>query len=65
MPCHTSWTGHQAIFDQDEETGVDTSRIVNRKSGKTIQMQRERNVWTIDAFIEEEVQNSSPFGRQG
>ena len=58
-------TGHQVIFDQDEETGVDTSRIVNRKSGKTIQMQRERNVWTIDAFIEEEVQNSSPFDRQG
>ena len=26
--------GHQAIFDQDEATGVDTSRIVCKKTGK-------------------------------
>ena len=58
-------TGHQAIFDQDEATGVDISRIVHKKSGRTIQMKRERNVWTIDAFVTEDVDEASDVGRQG
>ena len=59
--------GHQVIFDQDEVTGVDTSRIVNKKSGKMIPLSRERNVWTIDAFIEEDenADPETPFGRRG
>ena len=33
--------GHQVIFDRDEKTGVDTSRIVNKASGKTIPLIRD------------------------
>ena len=56
--------GMMVLFDQDEKTGVDTSRIVNKKTGKSIKMNRSRNVWTIDAFIEEEDSLAS-FPRQG
>ena len=57
--------GHQVLFDQDEETGVDISRIINKSTGRTIAMRRERNVWTIDAFIQEDVNEAPGFGRQG
>ena len=46
---------NQVIFDQDEATGMDISRIVNKKIGKIINVTRERNVWT----------NVGDFGRRG
>ena len=57
----------RVIFDRDEKTGVDTSHILHKKTGKSIKMKRERNVWTIDAFIDEgdEVNAVSSFARQG
>ena len=54
----------RVIFDRDAKTGVDTSHILMKDSGKTIKMRRERNVWTIDAFIDEERPVSS-FVRLG
>ena len=57
--------GKQVIFDQDEVTGMDTSRIVDKKTGQIIQLVRDRNVWTIDAYIEDEVDNQSGFHRRG
>ena len=56
---------NQVIFDQDEVTGLDISRIINKKTGKIINMTRERNVWTIDAFIEENPDEVGDFGRRG
>ena len=56
---------NQVIFDKDDATGLDISRIVNKKTGKIIQMTRERNVWTIDAFIDEEPNQDDDFGRRG
>ena len=56
--------GHQVIFDMDAKTGVDTSRIVNKATGKMIPLVRERNVWTIDAYIEDE-NDESLFSRRG
>ena len=59
--------GHQVIFDQDATRGIDTSRIVHKESGKTIPLKRERNVWTIDVYIEEDAgrNESQGFGRRG
>ena len=58
--------GYLVTFDQDERSGIDTSRITHKKSGKMIPLSRDKNVWTIDAYIEEEVENTeSPFGRRG
>ena len=57
---------HFTIKDgQDEVTGLDVSRIINKKTGKIIQMTREHNVWTIDAFIEEDPDEVGDFGRRG
>ena len=56
--------GMRVIFDQCEQTGVDTSHILIKGTGQTIKMKRERNVWTIDASVEEEDTLSS-FTRQG
>ena len=58
--------GYLVTFDQDERSGVNTSRITHKKSGKMNPLTRERNVWTIDACVEEEAENAeSPFGRRG
>ena len=57
--------GHHVLFDQDDSTGVDTSRIVHKKMGRTIRMVRDRNVWTIDAYIGEGLEEGAGFGRQG
>ena len=46
--------GHRVIFDRDEATGLDTSLIVNKTTGVSTKMRRERNVWVIDAWVEED-----------
>ena len=56
--------GMRVIFDRDEKTGIDTSHIMNKKTGKSIQMVRTRNVWTIEAFIDED-ETVASFQRQG
>ena len=58
--------GMKVIFDRDERSGVDTSHILNKKTGKTIKLRRERNVWAIDAYIDEDDETAvSSFARQG
>ena len=45
---------HRVVFDQDNDTGEDISFITDKASGDVIKMRRDRNVWVIDAYIEEE-----------
>ena len=47
-------SGHKVVFDRDEATGVDLSFITHKKSGNTVRMRRERNVWVIDAFVDDD-----------
>ena len=49
---------HRVVFDQDEATGRDISFITNKGTGKSIKMRRDRNVWVIDAYIDEDVEPS-------
>ena len=58
--------GHRVIFDKDDKTGLDISFIVNKKTGVSTKMRREKNVWVVDAWIEEEdpVHNDAGFARQ-
>ena len=53
-------TGHRVVFDKDEVTGMDLSFIICKKTGSSVKMKRERNVWIIDAFVD----GSSDFSRQ-
>ena len=47
--------GHRVTFEKDDVTGLDMSYIVNKSSGESIKMHRERNVWTIDTFVNEDL----------
>lgn len=47
-------TGHRVVFEKDEITGVDCSFIVHKATNESIRMRRDRNVWVIDAFVDEE-----------
>ena len=53
------------VFDKDEKTGVDVSFIIDHNTGVRTKMRRDRNVWVVDAWIEEEVEDPNPdFARQ-
>ena len=58
---------NRVTFDRDPKTGVDTSHVLNKKTGTITRLRRERNVWTIDAYIDEEVEPEPEAGfvRQG
>ena len=47
-------SNHRVTFDKDDKTGVDLSFITNKITGQSIRMRRDRNVWTIDAFVNED-----------
>ena len=44
------------MFDQDGDTGEDISFITNKTNGEAIKMRRDKNVWVIDAYIEEDAE---------
>ena len=45
---------HRVVFDSDLDTGEDVSFITNKTNGESKQMRRDRNVWVIDAFIDDD-----------
>ena len=55
-------SGSRVIFDKDDESGADTSFIVNKKTGVATNLRRERNVWVLDAWIEEDIPLDSRTG---
>ena len=55
--------GYKVTFDQDPKSGRDTSHILHKQSGRIIKLNRARNVWSIEAIIEED--KESDFARQG
>ena len=46
--------GHRVVFDRDPITKLDTSFIIHKQSGNSTKLRRERNVWVVDAWIEED-----------
>ena len=57
--------GHRVVFDRDDDTKLDTSFITNKETGTSIKMRRERNVWVIDAYVDEDAADTdSLFSRQ-
>ena len=51
-------SGHVVTFNRDEKTGIDTSVITHKKSGRSTKMRRERNVWVIDAYVDDDTDKS-------
>ena len=48
---------HRVVFDKDSESGRDISFVTNKSTGQSIKMRRDRNVWVIDAYIEEDAES--------
>ena len=44
---------HRVVFDQDE-AGKDMSYMLHKPSGDIFKLRRERNVWVLDAMVEED-----------
>ena len=53
-------SGHKVTFDQDDRTGEDISFITNKRTGQQIKMRRDRNVWLVDAYIEDDGNGEKP-----
>ena len=47
-------SNHLVVFDKDMKTGADISFIIDKMTNLSTKMRRERNVWVIDAWIDEE-----------
>ena len=43
----------RVTFDRDEETKADISYIYNKATGVSTKLRRERNLWVLDAWIDE------------
>ena len=62
---HLVDTNHRVTFEKDDKTGVDLSFIVDKHTGVSTRMRRDRNVWVVDAWIEEDgVDPDAVFARQ-
>ena len=44
---------YRVTFDKDMKTGKDISFMKNKATGSTARFRRERNVWVLDAIMEE------------
>ena len=47
-------SNHRVVFDKNMKTGTDISFIIDKQTNVSTKMCRERNVWVIDAWIDEE-----------
>ena len=48
-------SNHRVTFDRDDKTGTDISFILDKRTGMQTKMRRERNVWVVDAMVEEDI----------
>ena len=55
--------GYRVVFDKDETSGKDISYMMKKSSRVTSRFRRERNIWVLDAFIDQADANES-FRRQ-
>ena len=58
--------GYKVIFDKNMKTDQDTSYMVNKETGVITRYRRTRNVWVLDAFVDEKNgNNDQSFQRRG
>ena len=56
--------GYRVTFDQDEDTGHDISMMFHKATGVTSRFRRERNIWILDAIVDDEANADESFHRQ-
>ena len=55
--------GYRVVFDKDMSTGRDISYMLYKANKQTTRFRRERNVWVLDAIIEEDEDRAARFHR--
>ncbi len=55
--------GFRVVFDKDMKTGVDLSMMLNKATGEVTRFRRDRNIWVMDAIIEDEIPHECHFHR--
>ena len=56
--------GYRVTFDKDEATGHDISMMFHKATGVTSRFRRERDIWILDALVDEESNTDDSFHRQ-
>ena len=54
---------HRVVFGPGRDTGEDISFITNKTNGESIKMRRDRNVWILYAYIEDDTEQGFLPGR--
>ena len=54
---------HRVVFDKNMKTGIDMSMMINKGTGQVDRFRRDRNVWVLDATVEEEEVPEAHFHR--
>ena len=58
--------GFKVVFDKNAKTDQDTSHMLNKETGVITRFRRTRNVWVLDAFVDNKSGNSDQsFHRRG
>ena len=47
---------HRVVLGRDLDSGEDVSFIANKTNGESVKMRRDRNVWVIDAYIDNDTE---------
>ena len=55
--------GYRIIFEKDMKTGKDISVMIDKSTNEVTRFRRERNVWVLDAIVEESQIPDSHFRR--
>ena len=66
--CHIKLVdrGFKVVFDKNAKTDQDTSHMLNKETGVITRFRRTRNVWVLDAFVDNKSGNSDQsFHRRG
>ena len=55
---------YRVTFDKDIKTGKDVSFMLNKATNVMSRFRRERNIWILDAFIDDNEHADESFRRQ-
>ena len=56
--------GYRVVFDKDLKTGKDISFMLQKAQNVTSRFRRERNIWVLDAFVDNSEDLNESFQRQ-
>ena len=53
--------GCRVTYDKDMDTNIDLSTIYDKRTGETVKMRRDGNVWVVDAYVDMDENELGPI----